>query len=47
MYILSDTALTASYAISHLVSTAILQVDSSIITVSMLQMGQLSLKQIN
>lgn len=47
MYILSDTALTASYAVSHLVSTAILQVDSSIITVSMLQMGQLSLKQIN
>ena len=47
MYILSDTALTASYAVSHLVSTAILQVDSSIFTVSMLQMGQLSLKQIN
>lgn len=47
MYILSDPALMASYAVSHLVSTAILEVDSNIINVSMLQMGQLSLKQIN
>ena len=47
MYILPDTVLMASYPVSHLVSTATLEVDSSIITVSMLQMGQLSLKQIN
>ena len=44
MDMLSGTA-TASYVLSHLISPGILEVDFSIITVSMLQMRQLSLKQ--